>query len=134
MCERRTPEYEEELCGPEDEKEPQRRLVDAVFNLQPRIVLRRADVNEDLHPHWLKPESPHMKEEAEDKEVCQMKEEEDLKPHHVKKEGEEFLYVKKEEQEEIIRVPLTGVSLKSEDEGQSEESRGVEPPNSSTAR
>ncbi|XP_061619604.1 uncharacterized protein LOC133472567 isoform X9 [Phyllopteryx taeniolatus] len=42
MC-ARTAEYEEELCGAKEEKEPQRQLLDAAFNLQPRIVLHRAD-------------------------------------------------------------------------------------------
>ncbi|XP_061621408.1 zinc finger protein 691-like [Phyllopteryx taeniolatus] len=131
MCARRTPEYEEELCGPKEENEPQHQLLDAIFNLQPRIVLHRADVSRDLRPEWPKPDSSHVKEEEEDKEVCHIKEEEDLKPRHIKEEEEEFLHVK---QEEIIQVPVTGVSLKSEDEGQSEESRGAEPPSSSSSR
>ncbi|XP_061525894.1 uncharacterized protein LOC133398271 isoform X2 [Phycodurus eques] len=42
MCSRSTAEYEEELCGPKEEKEPQRQRLDAVFNRQPRTVPRRA--------------------------------------------------------------------------------------------
>ncbi|XP_061619560.1 uncharacterized protein LOC133472559 isoform X2 [Phyllopteryx taeniolatus] len=110
MCARRTAEYEEELCGPKEEKEPQRQLLDAAFNLQPRIVLRRADVSENLHPEQQQSVSPHIKEEEE-----------------------EFLHMKEEEQEEIIKVPSTGVPLKSEDEGRSEERRGAEPPNSNSS-
>ncbi|XP_061619609.1 uncharacterized protein LOC133472567 isoform X14 [Phyllopteryx taeniolatus] len=92
MC-ARTAEYEEKLCGPKEEKEPQRQLLDAVFNLQPRIVLHRADVSENLHPERQKSVSPHIKEEEEDEEV-----------QHIKEEEEEFLHIKEEEQEEIIKV------------------------------
>ncbi|XP_061619608.1 uncharacterized protein LOC133472567 isoform X13 [Phyllopteryx taeniolatus] len=61
MCARRTAEYEEKLCGPKEEKEPQRQLLDAVFNLQPRIVLHRADITEDLRTEWQEPEPPKRK-------------------------------------------------------------------------
>ncbi|XP_061619550.1 cilia- and flagella-associated protein 251-like isoform X2 [Phyllopteryx taeniolatus] len=117
MCARRTAEYEEELWGPKEEKEPQRQLLDAVFNLQPQTVQRRADVSENLHPERQQSVSPHIKAEEEDEEV-----------QHIKEEEEEFLLIKEEEQEEIIKVPSTGVPLKSEDEGRSEERRGAEPP------
>ncbi|XP_061663596.1 uncharacterized protein LOC133493799 isoform X6 [Syngnathoides biaculeatus] len=43
MCARTTGEYKEKLRGSKKEEEPQRHLLDAVFNLQPRIVLRRAE-------------------------------------------------------------------------------------------
>ncbi|XP_061619606.1 uncharacterized protein LOC133472567 isoform X11 [Phyllopteryx taeniolatus] len=60
MC-ARTAEYEEELCGAKEEKEPQRQLLDAAFNLQPRIVLHRADITEDLRTEWQEPEPPKRK-------------------------------------------------------------------------
>ncbi|XP_061525925.1 zinc finger protein 771-like isoform X1 [Phycodurus eques] len=119
MC-ARTAEYEEELWGPKEEKEPQRQLLDAAFNLQPRIVLRRAGVSENLHPERQQSVSPHIKENEE--------------VQHIKEEEEEFLHMKEEEQEKIIKVPSTGVPLKSEDEGQSVERRGAEPPNSNSSR
>ncbi|XP_061663172.1 uncharacterized protein LOC133493621 isoform X4 [Syngnathoides biaculeatus] len=43
MCTRTTGEYKEEVRGPKKEQEPQRQLLDALFNLQPLIVLRRAE-------------------------------------------------------------------------------------------
>ncbi|XP_061618550.1 zinc finger protein 3 homolog isoform X2 [Phyllopteryx taeniolatus] len=130
---RRTPEYKDELCGPKEEKEPQRQLLDAVFNLQPRIVLCRVDINEDLHPEQLKPESPYIKEEEEDEEVHHIKEEEELARPHIKDE-KAFFHIKEEEREEIIKFPSTGVPLKSEDEGKNEESRGPEPPSGSSSQ
>ncbi|XP_061663880.1 zinc finger protein 501-like isoform X1 [Syngnathoides biaculeatus] len=116
MCARRTGEYEEEVRGPKKE-EPQRQLLDAVFNLQPRIVLRRADVSENIHPELQQSVSSHIKEEEEGEEVQCIKEEEDV-----------FRHMKEEEQEEIIQVPSTGVHLKSKYEGQSEERQGPELP------
>ncbi|XP_061669313.1 zinc finger protein 260-like isoform X5 [Syngnathoides biaculeatus] len=117
MCARRTGEYEEEVRGPKKEEEPQRQLLDAVFNLQPRIVLRRADVSENIHPELQQSVSGHIKEEEEGEEVQCIKEEEDV-----------FRHMKEEEQEEIIHVPSTGVHLKSKYEGQSEERQGAELP------
>ncbi|XP_061525855.1 zinc finger and SCAN domain-containing protein 21-like isoform X2 [Phycodurus eques] len=117
MCARRTAEYEEKLCGPKDEKEPRRQLLDAVFKLHPRVARHRADVSENLHPERQQSVSPHNKE-----------------VQHIKEEDEELLHIKEEEQEEIIKVPSTGVPLKSEDEGQSEERRGAEPPSSSSSQ
>ncbi|XP_061525897.1 uncharacterized protein LOC133398273 isoform X3 [Phycodurus eques] len=49
MCARRRAEYEEELWGPKEEKEPQRQLLDSVFNLQPRMVLRTAVILAIFH-------------------------------------------------------------------------------------
>ncbi|XP_061663601.1 zinc finger protein 771-like isoform X4 [Syngnathoides biaculeatus] len=117
MCARTTAEYQEELWGPKEEKKPQRQLLDAVFNLRPQNVLLRPDISENLHPDWQQSVSCHIKEEGEDEEVQRIKEEE-----------EEVVHMKEEEQEEIIQVPVTGVQLKSEDEGQTEERRGAEPP------
>ncbi|XP_061663607.1 uncharacterized protein LOC133493802 isoform X3 [Syngnathoides biaculeatus] len=48
MCARTTGEYKEEVRGPKKEEKPQHQLLDAVFTLQPPIVLRRAD-------QWSKP-------------------------------------------------------------------------------
>ncbi|XP_061663700.1 uncharacterized protein LOC133493819 isoform X4 [Syngnathoides biaculeatus] len=45
----RTAAYKEELWRPNEEKKPQRQLLDAVFSLQPRIVLRRADIAKMHH-------------------------------------------------------------------------------------
>ncbi|XP_061663578.1 cilia- and flagella-associated protein 251-like isoform X6 [Syngnathoides biaculeatus] len=117
MCARRTGEYEEEVCGPKKEEEPQRQLLDAVFNLQPRIVLRRAEISENLHPEQQQSISCHIKEEEKGEGVqC------------IQEEKQEIVHVKEEEQEESIQVPATVVQLKSED-GQSEESQGADPPN-----
>ncbi|XP_061618554.1 uncharacterized protein LOC133472144 isoform X3 [Phyllopteryx taeniolatus] len=131
MC-ARTAAYEKDLCAPKDENEPQHQLLDAAFNLQPRTVLSRPDISEDLHPEKQAPEPTRMKEEVEDIEVPHIKEEEELEPISIKKEEEEERpHVKQEkEEEDITKFPLTSVPLKSEDEGQSEESRGAEPPNS----
>ncbi|XP_061663698.1 zinc finger and SCAN domain-containing protein 20-like isoform X2 [Syngnathoides biaculeatus] len=113
----RTAAYKEELWRPNEEKKPQRQLLDAVFSLQPRIVLRRADVSEYLNPGWQQSVSSHIKEEEEGEEV-----------RYIKEEEEEILHVKEEEQEESIQVPPTGVHLKNKDEGQSEERRWAQPP------
>ncbi|XP_061663581.1 uncharacterized protein LOC133493797 isoform X3 [Syngnathoides biaculeatus] len=115
MCARTTGKYKEEVCGPKKEEEPQRQLLDAVFNLQPRFALRRADVSENLR-EWQQLVFHHIKEEEEREDVKCIKE-------------EEFLHIKEEEQEEIIQVPSTGVHLKRKDEGQNEERRGAQPPN-----
>ncbi|XP_061663260.1 zinc finger protein 771-like isoform X2 [Syngnathoides biaculeatus] len=117
MCARRTGECKEEVRGPKKEEEPQCQLLDTVLKLEPRIVLRRAEISENLHSAEQRESvSHHIKEEEGGEEVQCIKEEE-----------EEFLLLKEEEQEEIIQVPSTGVHLKSEDEGQSEERRGAEP-------
>ncbi|XP_061619442.1 zinc finger and SCAN domain-containing protein 31-like isoform X4 [Phyllopteryx taeniolatus] len=133
MCARRTAESEEELWGPKEEKEPQRQLLDAVFNLQPHTVHRRADLAEDLRTEWQEPEPPRIKEEVKDEEVHHIKEEEE--PISIKKEEKELHHhIRQEKEEDITKFPLTGVPLKSEDEGQSVASRGVEPPSSSSSQ
>ncbi|XP_061522803.1 uncharacterized protein LOC133396706 isoform X3 [Phycodurus eques] len=134
MCARRPAEYEEELRGPKEEKEPQRRRLDAAFNLRPRIVLRRADITEDLRTEKQEPEPPHIKEEVEDEEVHHIKEEEE--PISIKKEEEEARSHIKQEGEEVVvtKFPSTDIPLKSEDDGQSEQSRRVEPPNSTSSQ
>ncbi|XP_061663703.1 zinc finger protein OZF-like [Syngnathoides biaculeatus] len=113
MCARTTGVFKEEVCGPKKEERPQHQLLDAVFNLQPRIVLRRAEISENLYPEWHQSVSCHIKGE---------------KVQHIKE--EELLYLKEEEQDEIIQVPSTGVHLKSKDEAQNEERRGAKPPSS----
>ncbi|XP_061561888.1 uncharacterized protein LOC133417792 isoform X2 [Phycodurus eques] len=123
----------EELPATKVEDERQSRLRDAVCK-QPRVVLHRADVSENLHPEQ-QAESPHIKEEVADEEVYHIKEEEEGEEvHHIKEEERGFLHIKEEEHEEIIKVPLTGVPLKSEDEGQSDECRGAAPPCSSSSQ
>ncbi|XP_061663619.1 uncharacterized protein LOC133493804 isoform X3 [Syngnathoides biaculeatus] len=118
MCAKTSGEYREKVCGPKKEAVPQRQLLEAVFNLQPRIVLCRADVSEYLHPGRQQSVSSHIKEEEEGEEV-----------QHTKEEEEEVLHRKEEEQEGSIQVPATGVHLKSEDV-QSEERRVAQPPES----
>ncbi|XP_061663160.1 uncharacterized protein LOC133493620 isoform X2 [Syngnathoides biaculeatus] len=154
MCTRTTASYEEELWGAKVENKPQRQLLDAVFSLQPRVVLHRADITEYLHRERQKPEIPHNIKEVEDEEVHHIKEEEE--PNLVKKQGEgahphikegekldpapvknedaeEYLHIR-HEVEEDIKFPLIGVPLRRVDEGQSEERRGAEPPNSSSSQ
>ncbi|XP_061525801.1 glutamic acid-rich protein-like isoform X3 [Phycodurus eques] len=111
MCARTTAKDEKELCGPKEEDEPRRQLVDAVRE-QPRVGFPTADISENLHPERQQSVSTHIKEEEEDEEVQ---------------------HIKEEEQEEIIKVPSTGVPLKGED-GQSEERRGAEPQSSSSSQ
>ncbi|XP_061524449.1 uncharacterized protein LOC133397504 [Phycodurus eques] len=123
MCAARTADYEGEVCGVKDENERPRQVLDAVCKMQPRVVQHTADVRENLHPEWEHSASPHIKEEEEDEEF-----------HHIKEEEEEFLNIKEEEEEELFKVPLIGGPLKSEDEGQSEERRGAEPPSSSKSQ
>ncbi|XP_061663625.1 golgin subfamily A member 6-like protein 22 isoform X2 [Syngnathoides biaculeatus] len=132
MCARSRAEYEKELSGPKEEKKPQRQLLDAVFNLQPQIVLCRADITENLRTKWQETEPSHIKEEMEDEEVHHIKEEEEM--IFIKNKAEEVQHHIKQEEEDITKFPMTCVSLKSEDEGQSEESRGSEPPSSSSSQ
>ncbi|XP_061603434.1 zinc finger protein with KRAB and SCAN domains 1-like isoform X3 [Phyllopteryx taeniolatus] len=81
------------------------------------------DVSEGLHR-----ECPH-KEEEENEAHHHMKEEK-CEHFHI----EEQQHIKKEEEEEDVTVlPSTGVPLKSEDEGPSENSGGAEPPSSGTS-
>ncbi|XP_061554296.1 uncharacterized protein LOC133413661 isoform X2 [Phycodurus eques] len=116
MCARRTADDQEDVCGTKEESGRQLQLPDVVFE-KPRVGLRTADINEDLCPERLKPESPRIKEEVEDKgsshikeeeeepEFPIVKEEESERPHieqqllslqpHMKKEKEEPSYIKK---------------------------------------
>ncbi|XP_061525831.1 zinc finger protein 316-like isoform X5 [Phycodurus eques] len=133
MCARRTPEYGEELCGATDENnEPQRPRLDAVFHLRPRVVLHGADISEDLRPERQEPEPSRIKEDVGGEEVPHFKEEEELEPISIKKEEEPEHPHLKWEEEEDTNFPSTGVPLKTADKVQSEESRGAEPRSSST--
>ncbi|KAM9824883.1 uncharacterized protein LOC133153277 isoform X3 [Syngnathus typhle] len=102
-------ECEEELFWTKG-KEPQRKLLDGVFN-EPQDVLHRAELSEQQEP-----EPPNCKEENEP----------------------EPLHIKEEELEtDITKLPLTGIFLKREDEeddGQSEVMGGAEPPSSSSSQ
>ncbi|XP_061619552.1 zinc finger protein 771-like isoform X2 [Phyllopteryx taeniolatus] len=134
MCARTTAKYEKELSGTKEEDEPQRQLVDA-FSRQPRVVLHRADIGENLCPEWWEPQPPHIKEEVEDEEVPHIKQEEEFEPISIKEEEKpERPHIKLEDEDDVTKFPSTGVPLKSEDEGQSEESRGVEPPSCSSSQ
>ncbi|XP_061520877.1 uncharacterized protein LOC133395739 isoform X3 [Phycodurus eques] len=132
MCSRTPAKDEKELSGSKEEDERQRPLVDAV-RMQPRVALHRADITEDLRPERQEPEPPHINEEVEDKEVHHIKEEEE--PILIKKEEEDACpHVKEEEEADITKFPSTGVPLKSEAEGQSDESREAEPQSSSSSQ
>ncbi|XP_061621231.1 uncharacterized protein LOC133473662 isoform X2 [Phyllopteryx taeniolatus] len=132
MCARTTAKSEKELSGTKEEDEPRRQLADAV-RMQPRVGFHTADITEDLRTERQEPEPPHIKEEVEDKEVHHIKEEEE--PILIKKgEGDARPHIKQEVEEDITKFPSTGVPLKSEAEGQSEESRGAEPPSSSSSQ
>ncbi|XP_061620933.1 zinc finger and SCAN domain-containing protein 2-like [Phyllopteryx taeniolatus] len=96
VFERTIAEYEEELCRTKEENERQRQLLDAVF--KPQVVLRRESSRKEYLPSEqlasiskLEPqeaEAPHIKEEEE------------------------------EEKADITKLPLIGVSLKADDEGE----------------
>ncbi|XP_061525939.1 uncharacterized protein LOC133398372 isoform X2 [Phycodurus eques] len=134
MCARTTAKYEKELSGTKEEDEPRRQLVDAV-RMRPRVVLHAADIGEDLCPGCWEPQPPHIKEEVEVEEVPHIKQEEEFEPISIKEEEKpERPHIKREDEDDITKFPSTGVPLKSEDEGQSEESRGVEPPSCSSSQ
>ncbi|XP_061524057.1 zinc finger protein 3 homolog isoform X2 [Phycodurus eques] len=134
MCARTTAKYKKEHFEKNEENERHRQLVDAVRK-QPRDVLHRADISEDLHPEKQEPEPTRIKEEVENEEVPHIKEEEVLEPVSIKKEEEEERpHIKQEEEEVITKFLLTDNALKRENEGQSEESRrGAEPPSSNSS-
>ncbi|XP_061662250.1 uncharacterized protein LOC133493199 isoform X13 [Syngnathoides biaculeatus] len=116
-------------------------------------TMKYSDITEYLHRERQKPVPPHVIEEVEDEEVHHIEEEETnlvikqrerahphikegekLEPAPVKKEdAEEYPHIK-HEVEEDIKFPPIGVSLKSVDEGRSEESRGAEPPSSNSSQ
>ncbi|XP_077364454.1 uncharacterized protein LOC144008936 isoform X1 [Festucalex cinctus] len=135
-----TAAYEEERFGSKEDEEREGQLLDVTSIMQPSIVLHRTDISQDVRPEQQKPEHPHVKEEGDA--ITHFKEEEEQQspyikkeePEHpcIKEEGQDPPYIKEEEVEEKIFKPSTGVPLKSEDEGQSETSRGAEPPSSSS--
>ncbi|XP_077365848.1 uncharacterized protein LOC144009834 isoform X2 [Festucalex cinctus] len=105
----RTAEYEEELSGAKEDMERKRQLLDAIGRMQPRIVLHRAVF-------------PHIKEEEEEKVISHFKEEAaHQSPFTIKEEN-------------VGNFPLTDILLKVKDEDQSEESRGADPPSSSSCQ
>ncbi|XP_061669575.1 uncharacterized protein LOC133497573 isoform X2 [Syngnathoides biaculeatus] len=95
MCARSLARYEEELCGTKAEDEQQPQVLDAVP--RPPVVLHRTGDSEgDLRPEQQEPEPPF-----------------------IKKEEPETPHFKEEEQEdEILKFPFTGVSVKNEDDGE----------------
>ncbi|XP_061138002.1 gastrula zinc finger protein XlCGF57.1-like [Syngnathus typhle] len=110
--------------------------------LQPYVVLHRVDLSEAIRPERQEQERIRIKREDVGKEVhhlneqmeqtflCTIKEEEPELPCNeeeredscnIKEEGEDSYDIKKEEEEEeICKVPLTGVFVTSLDEGQHE--------------
>ncbi|XP_077420904.1 uncharacterized protein LOC144051027 [Vanacampus margaritifer] len=115
-------DYEDELCRTKEKKE--RKRLDAGFK-QPRVVLRRADINAGyLNPEQHEPETSHTEENEE------------LETYHIK--GEE-------QEADITKLPLTVVIVKSEDDeeqgrkaqlhpNQCKETRGPEPPSCSSSQ
>ncbi|XP_037123257.1 oocyte zinc finger protein XlCOF7.1-like isoform X2 [Syngnathus acus] len=125
--------------------------------LQPYVVLHRVDLSEAIRPEQQEQERIRIKKEDVGKEVhhlneqmeqtflCAIKEEEEpelpcIKEERedscdIKEEGEDSCDIKKEEEEEeICKVPLTGVFVTSLDEGQHEMSKGAEPPSCSSSQ
>ncbi|XP_061666095.1 zinc finger protein 271-like isoform X3 [Syngnathoides biaculeatus] len=137
MCTRMAAEYEEELWEPKNDNEHQPQLLlEAFCQMQPRVVLHKADASGDIFPKQLEPEFPSIKEEEENEDVAHFKEEdEDITCMKEEEEEDEVPHIKEEEEAETItKLPLSGVPLKSRDEGLSETSRGLEPRKSSNCR
>ncbi|XP_077382363.1 uncharacterized protein LOC144021944 isoform X2 [Festucalex cinctus] len=85
--------------------------------------------NTDVSERYLCPEAefPGLREE-EDLEPLQVKEEEQPQPPNIKKEVNLPPCIK--EEEDFTELPVTGVHLKTELEGQDEEKKWVKPPSS----
>ncbi|XP_077411003.1 uncharacterized protein LOC144040577 [Vanacampus margaritifer] len=123
-----TAEYEEEHFGAKEDEERQRQLLDIIGSMQPRVVLHRSVITEDVSPEEEEDEDiPHFKEEEEQQSPYIEKEDE---PEHTE-EGEDQPYLK---ENKICKLPSTRAPLKSEVKGQSEASRGAEPPSSSSCQ
>ncbi|XP_061696015.1 uncharacterized protein LOC133511259 isoform X2 [Syngnathoides biaculeatus] len=122
MCGRPITEYADDFC---ENKENERQLFDAVSK-QPRVVLYTADGSEkSLCP------------EQQESESVQIKEEEEEHVHIKEKEEPHTPYDKEEEHNNISKLPMYLVSLKSEEENdkvKSEESRQAEAPSSSSSQ
>ncbi|XP_037115730.1 zinc finger protein 544-like isoform X2 [Syngnathus acus] len=102
----------EESCNiKEEEEEPE------------RTCIKEEDVGKEVH---------HFNEQMEQKFLCTIKEEEEPERPCSKEEGEEFCDIK--EEEDTCKMPLTGVAVKSFDEGQQEVSKGAEPPSCSSSQ
>ncbi|XP_077441703.1 uncharacterized protein LOC144063740 isoform X3 [Vanacampus margaritifer] len=130
MCATTKVKYEEELCGAQEENE-RRQLLSAECK-QTRVVFNTADISDKyLRPQQQKLELPGVKGK-EDLEPLQVKEEELPQSPNIKKEEQLPPCIKKEE--EFTELPVTGVHLKTEDEGQYEENKGAESPRSSSSQ
>lgn len=87
-----------------------------------------ADVNEHLCPEQQEPEVTHMRRGS----FTIKKGEHEQHPHNEEKEkGHPGV---KEEEADITKLSSTGVSLKSEDQGQSEKSSVAKPPSRSSSQ
>ncbi|XP_051911938.1 zinc finger protein 771-like [Hippocampus zosterae] len=148
----RTAYYEDDFFGGKEDN-------DAVLE-KSRVGWTRAglvtndfeNLSKNVCTGWQEPESPHIKKEVDDEEHPCIQEKEETDPLLIKKEykghtrikekeellqtkgdEEKLLYIKAEDEEQnVCKLSLTAIPLKSEDEGQSEASRGVGPPGSSS--
>ncbi|XP_061620931.1 zinc finger and SCAN domain-containing protein 2-like [Phyllopteryx taeniolatus] len=98
VFERTIAEYEEELCRTKEENERQRQLLDAVLKSQ--VGLHKESSGEECLP-------------SEQQALLSRLEPQEPKAPHVKEEEEEGKV-------DITKLPLTGVSLKADDEGEEE--------------
>ncbi|XP_077354692.1 uncharacterized protein LOC144002887 isoform X5 [Festucalex cinctus] len=113
MCSRKTVKYEEELRGTEEEIERERQMLDDVCK-RPPVMLPGADV---IEKHL----GPDIKEESSSSSSALHVKQESQQPHI-------------KEEEDFTEYPVTGVHLKTEDDGQCDENKGAEPPSSSSSR
>nr|XP_057915483.1 zinc finger protein 570-like [Doryrhamphus excisus] len=120
--ERTIAEYEEELCRTKEENERQRQLLEVFKN--PQVVLHRADASEEDLP----PERQEWRNFVEQK----MVEQEAPKPLHVKEEEEDRSISHFDRLEDFAVTCVPVKSEDDEDEAQSDERKGVEPPSCSS--
>ncbi|XP_054629014.1 oocyte zinc finger protein XlCOF7.1-like [Dunckerocampus dactyliophorus] len=135
LFERTIASYEEELYRMRAEKERQRQQQEALSKTH--IVLHVEDVQQLIDhqegcPPQLEAEGSILKQE-------------DPQPPHVKEEEEELWITQEGEEADLTSLPLTGVSVKTEEHEDkppessqlhhslSEENRGAEPPSSSSS-
>ncbi|XP_019740100.1 zinc finger and SCAN domain-containing protein 2-like isoform X1 [Hippocampus comes] len=111
-------EYEEELSRTKEENERQRQLLDAVF--RPQEEPHKTDNSEESLPlEQQEPEPPQDQGEEGEADPFLIKEETEREPH------------------QLLELPFSRVIVKSEydeDKSQSVESRGAEPPSSSSSQ
>ncbi|XP_054628549.1 zinc finger protein 391-like [Dunckerocampus dactyliophorus] len=134
LFERTIASYEEELCRAGEENERHRQM-GAVSKT--RTLLYIEDVQQLIGHQEERPPQPQEGSSAlkhEEPLPPSVKEEEDPHPPHVKEEEEELWCLFGPEEADLIKLPLTGVSVKTEDreDRPPEENRGVEPPSSSS--